>query len=103
MLHLFRRADGDAHAAVAARVSGAVADENSLLTHRRDELLMSRSNVNENKVGFGWPPAQVEAGEYSEEFRARLLDLSDIPVEIGGVFEGCFDGYECNAVDAVWR
>ena len=61
-------ADGDAYVAVATGIGGAVTDEDALLAHRGCELLVSRADVYEDEVGFGWPVGEADfvAGQITE-------------------------------------
>jgi hypothetical protein len=73
---LLAGAEGDADAAVAARVVGAVADENTFCAHRGDEFAVFWADVDQNKVGLGGPVRDGEALEGGLEERARGEDFA---------------------------
>ncbi len=77
-------ADGDAHVAVAAGVGGAVAEQDALVAHAADELLVARADFEEDEVGVAGPEANVHLGEGLLDAIAAGVDLGDVPVQIGG-------------------
>jgi hypothetical protein len=83
--HLFARTDRDAYAAVAARVGRAVADQDAVRVHRLREFAMMLANFEQDEVGRGWPRPQTELVADCIALAASSDDLTDIPVEIGGI------------------
>ena len=71
MPHLLARADGDAHAAIAAGIVGAVAHQHAGGAHAADEFRVPRADVDEDEVGAAGPAAHFGVIERGFEFGAR--------------------------------
>jgi hypothetical protein len=85
--HLLGCADGDADAAGAAGIGGAVADEDSLLAHGGDKFFVRGAEVDQDKIRFGGPEMQSKRRQAIQKLCAGLFDLGDVPIEIVMVVE----------------
>src|ERR1035437_9884496 len=85
LLHLFARADGDAHTAVAAGVVGAVAHQHTGCVHPAHKLGVRRTDFNEDEVGATGPAAYAGRIERLFELRTRGQYLTDVPIQIGSI------------------
>ena len=101
--HLLARADGDAHAAIAAGIAGAVANQHAGGAHAADELRMLRADVDENEVGAARPAADLSGVECGLELGSRCEDFAHVPIEIRCVFKRGWQARERERVDAVGR
>src|SRR5580698_5642840 len=81
-LHLLARADGDAHAAVAARVTGSVADQHAGRSHEANELGMLCANLDEDKIRAAGPTAHVCGIERCFKLTACGEYFAHVPLEI---------------------
>ena len=85
--HLLTRADGDAHAAVAAGIVGAIADEDFGDAHVTDEFRVLRTDLDQHEVGMTGPPADSFSVEGDFEISAGCKNFARVPLEIGCVFD----------------
>ena len=101
--HLLARADGDANAAVAAGIAGAVAHEHAGRAHAANKSACRAPMSTRTKLarlGQRRIPAASSAASNSARAAKHFVD---VPVEIGCVFECGGQAGERERVDAVGR
>ena len=103
LLHLLARSDGDAHAAVAAGIAGAVAHQHARRAHQAHKLRMLRADLDEDEICAAGPAANSGCIERGFKLRARGKHFADVPVEIGRVFKRRRQAGQRQRVHAVGR